>query len=32
MKGEKVSALYYKGDVKPMLAYVLMAFSFLKER
>lgn len=32
MKGEKVSALYYNGDIKPMFAYALMIFSFLKKR
>jgi predicted ATP-grasp superfamily ATP-dependent carboligase len=32
MKGKRVSALYYKGDVKPMLAYAFMTFSFLKKR
>jgi predicted ATP-grasp superfamily ATP-dependent carboligase len=32
MKGERVGALYYKGDAKPMFAYALMMFSFLKKR
>jgi len=32
MKGKKISALYYSGDIKPMLAYALMTFTFLKKR
>lgn len=32
MKGERVGALYYKGDIKPMFAYALLTFSFLKKR
>lgn len=32
MKGERVNALYYKGDIKPVFAYVIMTFSFLKKR
>lgn len=32
LKGEKVFALYYRGDLKPMLAYALMTISFLKRR
>jgi D-aspartate ligase len=32
MRGEKVKALYYKGDNKPMFAYYLLAFSFLRNR
>jgi len=32
MKGERVSALYYKGDIKPMFIYALLTFSFLKKR
>ncbi|NOU17096.1 MAG: hypothetical protein HOO91_06010 [Bacteroidales bacterium] len=32
MKGERVGALYYKKDIKPMFAYALMMFSFLKKR
>jgi len=32
MKGQRVGALYYKGDGKPMFAYALLTFSFLKKR
>jgi D-aspartate ligase len=32
MKGNRVGALYYQGDLKPLFAYALMTFSFLRRR
>lgn len=32
LKDEKVYALHFKGDLKPMFAYALMTFSFIKRR